>query len=68
MSERFPLLIVDSPASAGTLTVTAPYDSAPIAEVDTADERHVDTALHSAYNVFRNRDGWLHVVDVEAKR
>ena len=59
MNERFPLLIVDSPASAGTLRVTAPYDGAPIAEVDTADERHVDSALHSASDVFRNRNGWL---------
>lgn len=59
MSERFPLLIVDSPAGAGTLTATAPYDGAPIAEVDTADERHVDRALDTAYALFRNRDGWL---------
>ena len=59
MSDRFPLLIVDSPAAAGTLTVSAPYDGAPIAEVDTADERHVDKALDTAYALFRDRDSWL---------
>ena len=53
MSDHFPLLMVDPPNGTATLTVSAPYDAAPIAEVDTADERHVEKALDAAYALFR---------------
>ena len=52
MSDHFPLLMVDSPNGIA-LTVSAPYDAALIAEVDTADERHVEKALDAAYALFR---------------
>lgn len=59
MSEHFPLMIIDAPARSGSLPVTAPYDGALIAEVDTGGEQHVDKALDTAYALFRDRDRWL---------
>ncbi len=59
MREHFPLMIVDAPPPARTIPVTAPFDNAEIATIDTGDERHVETALATAYQLFRDRDGWL---------
>jgi acyl-CoA reductase-like NAD-dependent aldehyde dehydrogenase len=57
--DYFTLMIPDAPPAAGTLTVTAPFDGAAIAEVETGDERHVEQALTSAYALYRDRDAWL---------
>ncbi|GJM09992.1 MAG: aldehyde dehydrogenase [Lysobacteraceae bacterium] len=53
------LMLEDSQAPAGTLDVTAPYDGTLIATVETAGEQHVDPALEVAYQLFRDRSGWL---------
>ena len=57
--DRWPLLLSKSRAPAGIDTVTAPYDGAPIAEVETAGLAHVDDALDVAYGLYRDQDGWL---------
>ena len=57
--EKFPLMIPGAPAAAGSLTVTAPYDGAEIAEVAMGDARHAEAALTTAYGLYRNRDAWL---------
>jgi acyl-CoA reductase-like NAD-dependent aldehyde dehydrogenase len=57
--EQFPLMIPGAPAAAGSFTVTAPYDGAPIAEVATGDERHAELALATAHGLYRDRDAWL---------
>ena len=59
MNDYFTLMIPGAPQRAGVATVTAPYDGTAIAEVETGDESHVETALTTAYGLFRNRDGWL---------
>ena len=56
---RWPLLLSKSRAPAGVITVTAPYDSSPIAEVETAGAAHVDDALDVAHGLYRNVAGWL---------
>lgn len=55
------LLIPDAPAPVGSRTVTAPFDGSPLAEIDTGGLEHVETALATAYALYRNRSGWLDV-------
>ena len=57
--ERWPLLLSKSRAPAGVDTVAAPYDGAPIAEVETAGPDHVEDALRVAHGLFRDQDAWL---------
>jgi len=57
--DRWPLLLSKSRAPAGVITVTAPYDGAAIAEVETAGAAHVDDALQVAHGLYRDRSGWL---------
>ncbi len=59
MSEHFPLLLANAASAAGVAQVTAPYDGAVIAEIETGDESHVDQALATAFALYRNRDAWL---------
>ena len=58
-ADRYPLLIASERPAAGTTTVTAPYDGAPIAELDTGDTQHVNAALTIAHGLYRDRDAWL---------
>ena len=58
-AEHYPLLIEGNTTAAGTMTVTAPYDGAKIAELDTAGAAHVEDALAVAHSLFRDRDAWL---------
>ena len=58
LPERWPLLLAGDRAATSRIPVTAPFDGAPIAEVDSCDERHIDDALATAYALFRDRDGW----------
>ena len=48
-------------APAGKLRVTSPFDGSLLATVDTGGTQHVDTALSTAYRLFRDRDSWLAV-------
>ncbi len=61
--DRWPLLLARNRASAGIDTVTAPYDGAAIAEVETAGLDHIDDALDTAYALHRDKDGWLPLVE-----
>lgn len=42
-----------------TITVTAPYDSSPIVEVEIADGAAVETALKNANKLYQNKAGWI---------
>jgi acyl-CoA reductase-like NAD-dependent aldehyde dehydrogenase len=54
-------LMVPGASAAGTMPVTAPFDEAPIAAVETADAAGVERALATAHALFRDRDAWLPV-------
>ncbi len=58
MSEHFKLLVPGA-TSAGNIDVTAPYDGAHIATVETGDNTAVETALNTAHNLFANKKSWL---------
>ncbi len=58
---RYPMAIVSDLPAVGVVTVTAPYDGQPVAEVETGDQRHVDAALSVAETLFRDHDAWLPV-------
>ena len=58
MTEHFKLLVPGATA-AGSINVTAPYDGAHIATIETGDSTAVETALNTAHNLFRNRQNWL---------
>ncbi|AGA32691.1 aldehyde dehydrogenase family protein [Thioalkalivibrio nitratireducens DSM 14787] len=61
MPELFESLIAGEHERAGRLTVFAPFDRMPIAEVETVGEAGVGQALDTAYRLFRDRRGWLPV-------
>ena len=58
MSDHFKLLVPGAMA-AGSIDVTAPYDGAHIATIETGDSTAVETALNTAHNLFSNRQNWL---------
>ena len=58
MAEHFKLLVPGA-KDAGTVDVTAPYDGAHIATIETGDETAVETALETAYELFHNKKNWL---------
>jgi len=59
MSEHFPLMVPGAGACQRTVEVTAPWDGATIATIDSGDAAAVEQALATADRVFRDRDGWL---------
>ena len=61
MKKHYPLLIAKAGPSDACLEVTAPYDGAPIATLDTANGDAVDRALSTAYGLFRDRSCWLDI-------
>jgi acyl-CoA reductase-like NAD-dependent aldehyde dehydrogenase len=58
MSEHFKLLVPGATA-AGKIDVTAPYDGAHIATIETGDATAVETALNTAHGLFTDRQHWL---------
>jgi acyl-CoA reductase-like NAD-dependent aldehyde dehydrogenase len=58
MSEHFKLLVPGA-ISAGNINVTAPYDGAHIATIETGDSSAVEIALNTAHNLFSNKQNWL---------
>jgi acyl-CoA reductase-like NAD-dependent aldehyde dehydrogenase len=58
MSQHFKLLVPGAKA-AGQVNVTAPYDGAHIASIETGDENAVEQALTTAYALYRDRSQWL---------
>ena len=59
MTAHFPLMVPDSKTASPPREVSAPYDGAVLATVDTADPDVVEQALATAYELYRNRDTWL---------
>lgn len=59
MPAHYPLMIPNANTNDGNIEVTAPYDGAILATVETADLAAVEKALTTAYDLFRNRDKWL---------
>ncbi len=59
MTEHFPLLIPGAEPAPDKLDVTAPFDGALIATVDTADINAVEKALTTAYALYKDRNQWL---------
>ena len=60
MVDKFPIMIPAASTDDGALNVHAPWDNALIGEVTAADAAAVETALVTAYALYRNRDAWLH--------
>jgi len=58
MSDHFKLLVPGTTA-AGTMNVTAPFDGAHIATIETGDASAVETALDTAHKLFTNKKNWL---------
>ncbi len=58
-NNKYSLMLHQALPAAGALEVFAPYDRSVIAEVETANAKHVDQALSIAYSLYRNKDSWL---------
>jgi len=58
MTEHFKLLVPGASA-AGSVNVTAPFDGAHIASIETGDSSAVETALSNAHQLFINKKQWL---------
>ncbi len=59
MTAHFPLMIPGGIPAGRKVKVTAPYDGALIATVDTANKAAVETALNTAYSLFNDRERHL---------
>jgi acyl-CoA reductase-like NAD-dependent aldehyde dehydrogenase len=59
MSEHFPSLIPDATSHGQPLTVHNPYDGSEIAVCETANYDAIETALKTAYALYRDRDRWI---------
>lgn len=57
--DQFPLMIPGASSAADDSTVVAPFDESPIATVARGDEDAAETALATAYALYRDRDKWL---------
>ncbi len=59
--DKYPLMIHQVSKEAGWKDVHNPYDLSVIASVATCDRSHVNQAITTAYNVFRDKRQWLSV-------
>ena len=59
MTEHFPLMVPGAKADPANAEVRAPYDGTLIATIERAGADGVETALQTAYRLFRDRDTWL---------
>ena len=59
MTDHFPLMIPGGIPAGRKLKVTTPFDDSLIATVDTANSAAVETALNTAYTLFKDRDSHL---------
>lgn len=57
--KKYALLIPNAAPAAGVAPVTAPYDGSLLAEVETGDGSHVETALATANALYGDKNGWL---------
>lgn len=58
MTDHFNLLVPGA-SPAGQVNVTAPYDGAHIATIETGDASAAETALSTAYALYRDKSKWL---------
>ncbi|MBT8118951.1 MAG: aldehyde dehydrogenase family protein [Gammaproteobacteria bacterium] len=58
MAEHFKLLVPGATA-AGSVDVTAPFDGAHIASIETGDSNAVEIALNNAHQLFTDKSQWL---------
>ena len=61
MSEDYKILVPGAVGNGDKITVVAPWDLQPIAEIPAAAEEDVERALASAYAIYRDRDRWLSI-------
>ncbi len=59
MNRHYALMVPGAIPNGKTITVTAPFDNAPIATLDTAGSDAVDLALATADALFKDRRRWL---------
>ena len=59
MTQHIPLLVPGADPDGDHASVSAPFDDAVIATMDTAGPATVERALQTAHGLFRNRDSWL---------
>ena len=59
MSKKYSLMLHAAKDAAGILEVVAPFDQSVIAEVETANVKHIDSALTVAYNLYQDKNNWL---------
>ena len=59
MTEQFSIMIPNARGNGEHISVVAPWDAAPIAQVPAASAEDIDHALETAYTIFRDRDRWL---------
>ncbi|MDX8412161.1 MAG: aldehyde dehydrogenase family protein [Mariprofundaceae bacterium] len=57
-ARHYPLMVPGASAS-GMLAVHAPFDGSHIADAETIDASGAETALATAYALYRDRSGWL---------
>lgn len=58
MAQQFPLMVPGA-VSDGTREITAPYDGSHIATLETGGSDAIEQALATAYELYRDRKGWL---------
>ncbi len=56
---EFSCLVPDGHQTGITITVSAPYDSAIISEVESADEKMIELALKTAHECYKNKARWI---------
>ncbi len=57
--DHFPLLAPGVEPEGDAKTVVAPWDRSPIATVDRTGSAGIQKALQTAYDLYRDRDGWI---------
>ena len=63
MTNHYSLMVPEARSKDSIINVTAPYDGALIATVDTADEEVVDLALETASALYKDRNSWLSIAE-----
>ncbi len=58
MTDHFPMMVPGARASGATRQVHSPFDAALLGSVEVADAAAVETALATAYALFRDRSTW----------
>lgn len=59
MHEDYKILVPGAEGNGEKITVVAPWDLQPIAEIPVAAKQDVERALTTAYAIYRDRDRWL---------